>query len=378
MAQPDDSDSDEAGDHAPRDWLQRSRLTRRRALLGGAALAGVAAVDVGGFACAGALFDPDRLTPSRFADRFEQVYGRHDGFRRNHAKGVSATGTFRSTGAGAAICRSPVFAAGETAVTGRFSLSGGLPDQPDKPATVRGLALQFAVPGGGQWRTAMVNIPVFLDSTPEGFADRILASKPQPSTGLPNPAAMAAFLSRHPETVAAMKIVKQSPPTSGFADSTYFGLNAFLMTNAEGATAPVRWKVVPLQTARPAGAADGADPNYLFDSLIVDAKRAPLQWRLVVTVGAPGDPTDDATRPWPADRTSIEAGVITITALHTEAPGNARDVNFDPTVLPDGIARSDDPLLAARSAVYARSYARRTQEPKQPSAVQVEQVDRGI
>ena len=39
--------------------------------------------------------------PPRFTDRFEHVYGRHDGFRRNHAKGLSATGTFASSGAAA-------------------------------------------------------------------------------------------------------------------------------------------------------------------------------------------------------------------------------------------------------------------------------------
>jgi len=37
-------------------------------------------------------------------------------------------------------------------------------------------------------------------------------------------------------------------------------------------------------------------------------------------------------------------------------------VNYDPTVLPQGIAVSDDPLLAARSAAYAASYERRTGE----------------
>ena len=42
--------------------------------------------------------------------------------------------------------------------------------------------------------------------------------------------------------------------------------------------------------------------------------------------------------------------------------GPCRDVNFDPTVLPAGIAISDDPLLAARSAVYADSHLRRTRE----------------
>ena len=34
------------------------------------------------------------------------------------------------------------------------------------------------------------------------------------------------------------------------------------------------------------------------------------------------------------------AGTITLTALHTEAPGNARDINFDPLVLPEGDRKS--------------------------------------
>src|SRR5262249_52746328 len=72
------------------------RLTRRSALRGMGAVAGIAAVNVGGFAYAGGWLRPNALTPPRFADRFEHVYGRHDGFRRNHAKGLSATGSFAS------------------------------------------------------------------------------------------------------------------------------------------------------------------------------------------------------------------------------------------------------------------------------------------
>ncbi|HZC51630.1 MAG TPA: catalase, partial [Mycobacterium sp.] len=139
-------------------------LTRRSTLLGMGAVAGIAAVDVGGFAYAGGWLRPGALTsltPSGFADRFEHVYGRHDGFRRNHAKGLSATGSFVSTGAAADICRATVFQRGSVPVIGRFSLSGGLPDQSDKPDTVRGLGLLFQAPNGQQWRTAMVNIPVF-------------------------------------------------------------------------------------------------------------------------------------------------------------------------------------------------------------------------
>ncbi len=350
-------------------------LNRRRALLGMGAVAGAAAVDVGGFAYVGGWLRPGALTPPRFADRFEHVYGRHDGFRRNHAKGLSATGTFVSTGAAESICRAAVFRRGTVPLIGRFSLSGGLPDQADKLDTVRGLGLLFDGPEGQQWRTAMINLPVFPDSTPQGFYDRLLASKPLPGTGKPDPQQMAAFLQRHPETSAAMRLIKQAPPSTGFADSTFYGLNAFRFTNRAGATVPVRWSAIPQQGAD-VTATPSASPakDYLFDALIRTLARAPLSWRLVLTIGEPGDPTNDATKPWPPTRRTIDAGTITISAVQTEQDGNARDINFDPLVLPDGIAASDDPLLAARSAVYARSFTRRAEEPKTASAVDVEAV----
>jgi catalase len=350
----------------------RAPLTRRGALLGMGAVAGFAAVDVGGFAYAGGWLGrsgPDALTPPRFADRFERVYGRHDGFRRNHAKGLSATGTFASNGAGAAVCRAAVFQSGTAPLIGRFSLGGGLPDQADKPDTVRGLGLLIETSNGRQWRTAMLNIPVFTDSTPEGFYERLLASKPQPDTGKPDPARMAEFLDRHPETAAALKIIKGTPPSAGFADSPYHGLNAFRFTNDAGVTVPVRWSAIPQDP--PAVASTSVGHDYLFDDVIRAVARRPLTWRLMLTIGEPGDPTDDATKPWPQARRSIDAGTISIAVVQTEQAGNARDINFDPTVLPDGISLSDDPLPPARSGVYARSFTRRAEEPKSPSQVNV-------
>src|ERR1700731_4105251 len=125
--EPDDQSAETKSPESP--W--RAALTRRGALLGMGAVAGFAAVDVGGFAYAGGWLRPDTLTPPRFADRFEQVYGRHDGFRRNHAKGLAATGSFASTGAGGAICRAAGFRSGTVPLLGRFSLGGGVPDQAD-------------------------------------------------------------------------------------------------------------------------------------------------------------------------------------------------------------------------------------------------------
>ena len=64
--------------------------------------------------------------------------------------------------------------------------------------------LQFSLPDGELWRTAMINLPVFPFRTPEAFYEQLLASKPDPNTGKPDPAKMKAFLARHPETVQAL------------------------------------------------------------------------------------------------------------------------------------------------------------------------------
>jgi catalase len=62
-------------------------------------------------------------------------------------------------------------------------------------------------------------------------------------------------------------------------------------------------------------------------------------------------------------------GTLTIDHVEDEAHGGCPDINFDPLVLPNGIAPSDDPLLSARSAVYSVSFRRREGEKKQPSAI---------
>jgi catalase len=345
-------------------------LDRRHVLLGLAAVGGFLAVDFGAILYAGGWLDGERLTPRGFMDAFKRVYGSHPGFRRNHAKGVAVAGYFDSNGAGQEISKAAVFRPGHTPVVGRFSLAGGNPTVADMIDTPRGLGLVFGYPGGQQWRTAMLNSPVFLDNSPQGFYDRLLASKISPATGKPDPQAMAHFLTVHPETARAMAVIKAHPPTSGFGDSTFGGLNAFYFVNESGARTAVRWWLAPIgQVLPPLPRSSG--PNALFDNLIRQIESRPLQWKLLVTLGAPTDPVNDATVAWPAERRVIEAGTLTLTSIETERAGNARDINFDPLVLPDGIEPSDDPLLSARSAVYAASYRLRAGEPKSASAVNV-------
>src|SRR5262249_13848935 len=146
------------------------------------ALIGVAVAAVTG-ACAyfGGWFSTDELTPDRFTDRFEQMNGVHPGFRRNHAKGLGVSGSFESNGNGIRVSKSAVFEPGHVPVIGRFSLDGGQPYVADRPDTRRGLGLQFSLPNGELWRTAMINFPLFPVRRPEIFFERLLAFKQDPA-----------------------------------------------------------------------------------------------------------------------------------------------------------------------------------------------------
>jgi catalase len=332
---------------------------------------GIIVATVGGaFAYTGGWLTPHAFTPERFIDTFEQINGAHPGFRRNHAKGVCADGFFESNGAGARLSRAIVFQSGRVPVVGRFALAGGNPHQVDAVQTVRSMALRFALPNGEEWRTGMNSIPVFVVSTPQAFRDQLVAMSPDPTTGKPDPLRVQSFVAGHPEFTRALAAIKAEPIASGFDNSTYNSLNAFELVDSAGKSTPVRWAMVPLQpfvaapTEQPAG-----DPNFLFDALIAQARTHPLQWRLVLTIGRPGDPTDDATVAWPPEREKIKAGTLTIDRIESEDTSPCRTINYDPLVLPDGIAPSDDPLLSARSAAYSVSFTRRVGETASPSAV---------
>jgi len=346
------------------------------ASLGRLALVGVIVAGVCvAFAYTGGWLTPRALTPARFIDTFQQVNGPHPGFRRNHAKGVCAGGFFESNGGGMRLSRAVVFQPGRVPVVGRFALAGGNPYQVDAVQTVRSMALRFSPPNGEEWRTGINSIPVFVVRTPEAFRDQLVATSPDPTTGKPDQSKMQAFVAGHPEFARALAAIKAEPIASGFENSTYNSLNAFELVDSAGKSTPVRWAMVPIQpfVAAPAEQPAG-DPNFLFDALIAQARAHPLQWRLVLTIGRPGDPTDDATIAWPADREKIEAGTLTIDRIESEDTSPCRTINYDPLVLPDGIAPSDDPLLSARSAAYSVSFTRRVGETATPSAVSPSEV----
>jgi catalase len=326
------------------------------------------------FAYAGAWLTPRKLTPAAIVIRFQQLDGIHSGFRRNHAEGLGISGSFVSNGNAAAICKATIFQPGTSTVIGRFSLPGGKPYVIGSGGTPRGLGLRLAPAHGEEWRTAMLDLPVFPVATPKAFFDQLLAMAPDKSTGKPDMEKVKAFFTTYPDAARAHAIIQDRKLTSGFADSTYHSLNTFRLINADGASVYVRWSFEPEPpAAAPAAPASSPstpeDKNPIFDALIAAVHAHPLQWHLIFTIAQPGDPLNNATVPWPADRQRIDAGTLTIDSVESEATSPARDLNFDPLILPDGMAPSDDPLLSARSAIYSQSFTRREGEPKLPSAI---------
>src|SRR5690606_3098551 len=112
-------------------------------------------------------------------------------------------------------------------------------------ARVRSMALQFGGPGAPQWRMALNSFPFFVVATPQAFHAQILADRPDPRTGKPDPAAMQAFLAAHPRARAFQQWAKSAPWPDSWASTQYNSVNTFRFIDAEGTARFVRWSMRP-------------------------------------------------------------------------------------------------------------------------------------
>jgi len=310
-----------------------------------------------GFAYTAGWLSPHRLTPAKLVDALAPPGGPALGHRRNHAKGVCFTGEFISNGAGTALSKAAVFSSGTYPVIGRFNLGTPNPNAPDATVRVRGMGLQITAQSQ-VWRSAMINAPVFLASTPQGFYDFLKVGSSK------DPDAMKNFVAAHPDSAGFLKWATTGPWTGSYAEDQFNSLDSFIFTDAAGNQKPVRWSLLPAaqpQITTPAALAK-LGPDDLETEIAERVGKAPQSWTLDVTVASATDPTADPTKAWPASDQTVGVGMLNVDKIEPEVNGPCRDINFDPTVLPPGMMTSDDPFPAARSAAYAVSYNRRTAE----------------
>lgn len=153
-------------------------------------------------------------------------------------------------------------------------------------------------------------LSVFVVATPAGFQALNVASKPDPATGKPEPAKLAAFGKQYPEAAKFQQWAKTAPWSDSWANTQYNGVNAFRAVAADGRERYIRWSMRPHTPFKGLSAEQRAqaDGDFLANDLDARLAQGPLRWDMVLTVAEPGDPVDDppshgrraAARSWPA------------------------------------------------------------------------------
>jgi catalase len=302
------------------------------------------------------------VTAPQMIEAFEGTFGVHPGQRRNHIKGTCAAGEFVGRSDAAALSRSVLFSGKAIPVIARFSLGGGSPEVPDAAPAPRGMALELHLPGGGLQHITMIDAPIFGATSPASFRDAIVAAKPDPKTGKPDAEKLQAYLATHPDAMALREVASHHAPTANYYQTPYFSIHTFKFIDAKGAEHPVKWRFVPRDGIKELTAAEtkAAPHDFLEKNLIERTHKGPAMWDMIVYVGEPGDPQDNPTLAWPETRKHFIAGTLSITQATPQQKGVACEpINFDPLIMADGMAPTNDPVLLFRSPAYAVSFGKR-------------------
>lgn len=302
-------------------------------------------------------------TYEQLIDTLQVLFGKHPGFRPVHAKGALCEGNFIPAKGASTLCRSPHFRGSVVPVTVRFSDFTGIPTIPDNDpnASPRGMAIRFHLSNGAFTDVVAHSYNGFPVGTAEeflGFLRALATSGP----GSPKPSPIEEFLGNHPRSKEFAEAPKPAPES--FATESYYAVDALRFINGKRESRYGRLRIVPVTGAKYLDAAVAATrtQNYLFDELMDRFKRGPIQFRVTVQLAAEGDPITDASQPWPDNRPQCELGVLWITGFVVDNDSAQRKIFFDPAHLVDGIEASDDPLIRARSELYAISFQRRNSQ----------------
>ncbi|MBS4095228.1 MAG: catalase family peroxidase [Sulfuricella sp.] len=307
------------------------------------------------------LAAPGEVSAGQVVSALEGTFGVHPGERRNHIKGTCAVGEFVGNKEAAPFTASALFSGKPVPVVARFSLAGGNPKAPDTAKSARGMALEFRLPDGQRQHMTMLNTPLFGAANPQTFLDLMVALHPDPASGKPDPEKVKAFKASHPDSQMQAQFLETNNPPASYATSAYFGIHTFKFINKEHRTTLVRWQFVPQDGEKRLTDEElkTAAPNFLESALLNRTHQGPVRWDMVITIGVPGDPQDNPTLPWAETRRKVKVGTLTVTAAMPQKGAACEAINYDPLVMADGIAPTDDPVLLFRSPAYAASFAKR-------------------
>jgi len=276
--------------------------------------------------------------------------------RALHAKGTLAQGRFSASGQLAGRTTAAHLVDGTTPAIVRFSHPGGDPNVSDALPSGRGMAVKLRH-ATGTLDLVGVSAPAFLVRDGESFLELLAARAPDPGTGAPDPARMAAFLEGHPESLPALQAVVGARVPASYTSLAYNGLHTFFLVDERGDRQPFRYSWVPVRGDE---VLDGPiDPGFDLAAELAERltdRSDGAAFDLVIHLGEPSDHTGDPTAVWP-ERPMLIAGRLQIDGV----AGDLEPIIFDPTTVVAGVALpADDEILQLRRVTYGLSYTERT------------------
>ncbi|MFQ3248723.1 catalase family peroxidase [Glaciecola sp.] len=297
-----------------------------------------------------------KVQATDLVDIFEKLGGKHPGFRKAHAKGLCATGTFEPSASehfkGAALLEN-----GNLPVSMRFSLGGANPNSDERAPGTRGLGMQIKLPNGSFHTFTGNNFPVFAGKDPETFFGFLSTLLPD-ENGKSDPAKTMAFIKANPSVQANAMWNQQAKTPASFANTEFFGLHTFFFNKASGDKTKFRWNIVPSLGVKTLekDEASNMPAEFLADTFAKQLKEGKVSFTIMASIGEPEDSEIDPSQQWPDQRPQVAIGEVTVLTSGGEACNNT---NFDPNMMSAGFSPSADPILRMRSPAYAISFGKR-------------------
>lgn len=288
---------------------------------------------------------------------FEKLGGKHPGFRKAHARGVCASGSFTPANS-EYFSQAALLSNGDLPVTMRFSVGGANPDSDERKPGTRGAGIQIQLPDGSLHHFTGNNFPVFAGKDPATFFGFLSTLLPDES-GQNDPGKTLAYVKQNPSVQANAAWQKNAQTAASYANTEFFGLHTFYFNSAAGDKTRFRWHLEPGLGVKTLSReeADKMPADFLASTLAKQLSEETVSFQLNASIGEPGDSDIDPSIQWPDERLQVNLGTVTLSNSGGEA---CNGINFDPNVMSAGFEPSADPVLRMRSAAYAISLGKRS------------------
>ncbi|RDU67715.1 catalase [Helicobacter didelphidarum] len=273
----------------------------------------------------------------------------------NHTKGFCALGEFIPNKNFTKTYVIPLMKEAKIPTQVRFSLGGANPNESDKSKT-RAMALKMNGKNDS-WEIVMTNSEINFAKNPEEFMQFL-----QFKIDIKN-----SKITQEQANKAMNKVdsfnnfnthITSLPNTSSFSQASYHSVHTFYFNDIKSnKQIPARWKFVPINR-QPITQKEfeKLGNNFLESHFQDEVKKSPIEFKFLLVLANPNDPTDNINAIWNGKHKEVEVGILKITQYDgQECNGDV----FMPNILPNGVNEPKDPMFAVRNAVYSATFNKR-------------------